>query len=234
MNTPIAHSLLTLFLWQAPHPDPASPQLSADEIMARVEKADLARRQVMTGYTSIREYAVENQRFQVRAGMQVEVTVEKTGRKHFRILKVSGPATVRKLVFQRMLDTEERASDPASQSANRISRDNYSFRAAGAGDIGGRACYILEAEPKSANPLLFRGRIWIDTTRFAVARIEGAPAQKPSFWVKSTRFVHDYMEIDGQWLPRLNRSDSEIRIFGRSKTSIQYGNYSMAKPAEIP
>jgi hypothetical protein len=87
------------------------------------------------------------------------------------------------------------------------------------------------AEPKSENPLLFRGRVWIDATRFAVARIEGAPAQSPSFWVKSTRFVHDYAEVNGQWLAQRNRSDSEIRVFGRSSTTILYGNYSASKPA---
>ncbi len=230
MNPLLARSLLTLLLWQAPPSDPPAAPPSADEIVARLEKADQARRQSRSGYVSIREYTVENTRFRVRATMQVEVTAEQTGQKRFRILKTSGPAAIRKLVFQRMLDTERRASAPDRQSANRISRDNYSFQYVGTGDIGGRPHYILQAEPKSKNPLLFRGRLWIDASHYAVARIDGAPAQKPSFWVKSTRFVHDYSEVNGQWLPRENRSDSEIRLFGRSATTILYGSYSAPPP----
>jgi hypothetical protein len=233
MNLLLAQPILALLL-QAPATEPAAAPPSADEIMARLEAADLARRQSMTGYVSVREYSVENQRFHVRASMQVEVTVEKTGQKHFRILKTSGPAAVRKLVFQRMLDTEQRASDPASQAANRISRANYTFRLAGSGEIEGRKHYILEAEPKSENPLLFRGRVWIDATHYAVARIEGAPARNPSFWVKKTSFVHENAEFNGQWLPRRNRSDSQIRIFGRSTTTIVYGDPTPPSAAGTP
>lgn len=38
--------------------------------------------------------------------MNVAVAVDASGAKHFRILEMQGPSAVRKLVFQRMLDTE--------------------------------------------------------------------------------------------------------------------------------
>ena len=216
--TPPLHAFvfLSFLLWQPP---------SADQIMARVEQAGESRRQAAAPYSSVRDYTVENSRFHVRATMQVEVSVEASGRKSFRILTTSGSSTVRRLVFQRMLDTETRASAPETQAATRISRANYSFHFTGTAGLGGRTHYTLEAAPKAKNPLLFRGRVWIDAEHFAVARIEGEPAQRPSFWVKRTRFVHDYVEAGGQWLPRQNRSESDIRLFGRSTTTILYGSY---------
>jgi len=84
---------------------------------------------------------------------------------------------------------------------------------------------VLQAEPKSANPLLIRGRVFIDAEDYAVARIEAAPAQKPSAWVIRTHFVHDYSKHGSQYLADLNRSDSDIRLFGHSTTEIRYSDY---------
>lgn len=205
--------------------------LSADEIAAKMEAADRARRASMTGYTAVRRYLVENTRFKVKASMTVKVEVDALGAKRFQIQEVSGPAAVRKLVFQRMLDTEAKASSRDAQASTHISRDNYSFRLVEQTTIHGRPQFVLAVEPKSANPILLRGRIWVDAGSFAVVRIEGAPAQNPSFWVKKTFFVHEYADINGQWLAASNRSESDIRIFGKSVVTIRYGDYEFRPEA---
>jgi len=210
-------------------PEAAPPP--AGEIMAKFEAADLARRKTMPGYTSIREYTVENKRFHVKASMKVEVAVDETGAKRFRTIQVSGPGAIRKLVFRRMLDTETKASTPDGQAASRICRDNYSFKFIETALLDGRNHYVLEAEPKSANPVLFKGRIWIDAGHLAVVRMEGQPAKNPSFWVTKTHFVHQNAQVNGHWVPALNRSESSIRVFGLSTTRIVYGEYSFRSPA---
>ncbi len=197
---------------------------SAEDIIAKVEAADRARRESMPGYTSVRHYLVENDRFHVKASMKVEVTVDSSGVKSFRTLDVSGPAAVRKLVFSRMLDTEAKASVLDVQPSTRVSRDNYTFRFIEAVGAGAGLHYVLDAEPKTDNPMLLRGRIWVDAGSFAIARIEGAPAQNPSFWVRKTRFIHEYAARGGQWLGVINRSESDIRIFGHSVVTIRYGD----------
>jgi hypothetical protein len=203
---------------------------SPDEIIRSFETADAKRRASMPAYTSIRDYSVENTRFRVKAGMKVEVTVDAAGAKHFRILSQTGPGAVRKLVFKRMLETEAKASTPDGQAATRICRDNYSFKFIETAVIDTRPHHVFELEPRSSNPVLFRGRIWIDAAHLAVTRIEAAPAKKPSIWVKRTGFVHQNQLLDGHWVPALNQSDSDIRIFGRSTTRIVYGDYKFAAP----
>lgn len=75
------------------------------------------------------------------------------------------------------------------------------------------------------NKLLYRGKIWIDSEDYAVVRVEAQPAENPSFWIKSTEIHHLY-EKDGEfWLPRMNRSESKIRLGGTSMLTIDYGVY---------
>lgn len=198
---------------------------SLDDILKHLVQSDAQRRSLLRGYTSLRHYTVENTRFHVKATMRVRLEVDADGAKKFTILDTTGPGPVRKLVFQRMLNTEAKASAKGDQAANRISPDNYSFKFVEATTLNGRPSYILEAEPKSTNPNLFRGRVWIDAEDFAVTRLEGAPAQKPSVWVIQTRFVHEYAKFGSQWLATRNRSDSDIRLFGRSTTEILYSDY---------
>src|SRR5262245_7955321 len=94
-----------------------------DQILARFEELDQARRKSMPGYTAIREYVVADNRFHVNAMMKVELTTDQAGEKRFRTLEVKGPAPIRKLVFQRMLDTEAKASTPEGQLSTRICRE---------------------------------------------------------------------------------------------------------------
>ena len=201
--------------------------LSASDIMSKVEAADTARRASLRGYTSTRHYTVENGRFHVRAEMSVHVEVDAKGAKKFKVLSMTGPAAVRKLVFQRMLDTEKGTSTPAGQASTRISNTNYAFKLVDEMVIEGRRQYVLEAMPKAQSPVLFRGRIWVDAEAFAVVRIDGAPAKSPSFWVSKTSFVHEYTNVSGQWMAAVNRSESDIKMFGRSVTTIRYGDYNV-------
>jgi hypothetical protein len=209
----------------------AAPSL--DEILGQLEAAEKARKSAMPGYSGTRTYTVENARLHVKAMMKVEVTADEHGAKQFRIVEMKGPAGLRKLVFQRLLDTESRASTPEGQAATCICRTNYEFRLSDVALHNGRKHYVLEAVPKTANPLLFKGRLWVDSDHFAVARIEGKPAQNPSFWVKKTHFVHDYRDMNGQWLAVQNQSDSDIRVFGRSSVRIEYQDYRFRENARV-
>ncbi len=40
--------------------------------------------------------------------------------------------------------------------------------------------------------LLFEGRIYVDKEDFAIARMEGSPAKKPSFWTTDIDFVPEF------------------------------------------
>jgi len=205
---------------------PASPP-AVDAILSQVAAADKTRQAQLAGYTSIRNYLVENRRFRTTAKMRVQLTVDPRGAKSFQVLEMSGPLPVRKLVFQRMLDTEAKASTGDGQQATRIAPANYTFRWIETASWQGRKCFILEAEPKSSSSLLFRGRVWVDADEHAVVRIEGSPAKNPSFWVNKTGFVHEYTKVGPLWLPKSNTSETDVRIFGRTTVRIDYGDYKL-------
>ncbi|MFN7939288.1 MAG: hypothetical protein U0R19_38540 [Bryobacteraceae bacterium] len=207
---------------------PASP--TAEEIMRKVEAADRARKDASRGHTSLRHYTIENKRLRFKASMKVEATTDPAGARQFRIISVQAPAAVKKLVFQRMLDTEAKAYNKTIQSNTDITRQNYTFRLEDTIVENGHKRFILAAEPRTSNALLFRGRIWVDAATNAVVRISGSPAKNPSFWVKKTSFIHDYIGLNGQWLASSNVSQSDIRIFGHSTVTIQYGDYTFPNP----
>ena len=89
------------------------------------------------------------------------------------------------------------------------------------------AKYILQVEPRTKDKFLYRGRIWVDATDFAVVRLEARPAKNPSFWTRNTDIVQVYTKVSDFWLPAPNRSVSTIRIGGLAELSIEYKDYAV-------
>lgn len=67
----------------------------------------------------------------------------------------------------------------------------------------------------------------MDAQEYAVTRIEGSPAHRPSWWVNKTRFVHEYQKVGDQWMAVSNSSESDIRIFGQTNVAIEYFAYEL-------
>lgn len=203
----------------------ANPTL--EEILEKMHAADQSRQSRFTGYTGLRNYTVTTPRVGLKANMQAEVNVLPNGVKQFKIISISGPGPLRKLVFQRMLDTEAAASQPDAQPINKIHPNNYDFKLIETRLENSRPIHVLSAEPKSGNPLLFRGQIWVDAQHYAILRMDGAPAKKPSMWVESTHFIHDNKAVGEQWVPHVNRSETQVRIFGKTTVVIEYNDYKL-------
>ncbi len=210
--------------------DSADAGTSIDEILRCLQDADRSRQAAFAGYSGSRHYVIENSRFHVRATMKVQVQAPPNGSKRFQIVEITGPPAIRKMVFQRMLDTEAAASAASSQESTRISQVNYSFRLVGNVTQNGKSYFVLEVEPRKPGALLFRGKVWVDVTELAIVRIEGSPSQSPSFWVKQTQFIHEYQRIGHQWLAATNQSTSDVRVFGQTAIRIDYSDYTLTEP----
>ncbi len=106
-----------------------------------------------------------------------------------------------------------------------LNRDNYSFELVGyePSQTGGQ--YVLRVSPKLKSKYVYRGKVWVDETDFAVTRIEAEPAQNPSFWTKKTEIRHDYKKVEDFWLPVRNESVSYMRLGGRATLTIEYKDY---------
>lgn len=205
----------------------APTPLSAEPVVAHMMEANQVRAARLKDYVSVRRYTLQNQRFGTHAEMTVRMRYRFPGDKQFEILSESGPGPIRNKVFRRMLATELDASREGAREENQISPRNYAFRLAGTQVLNDRPAYLLDAEPKTPNPLLFRGRIWVDSEDYAVVRIEGTPAKSPSFWVRKTTFVHQYAKFGPFWLATWNESDTDAVVFGRTTVRIEYSDYKI-------
>ena len=196
---------------------------------------DISRTAALKDYSSTRRYSLENRKFRTTAEMTVRMTYRQPGSKTFEVISERGPAIIRKRVLRKMMEAEIEAADQAKRAASQISPANYTFRLSGTVLERGRHSYVLEIEPRTQNRFLIRGRIWLDPDDFAITRIEGTPAQNPSFWLRSTVVEHQYQKFGQFWLPVVNNSRTQARIFGHTEVKIEYSDYRINEnaPAEV-
>jgi hypothetical protein len=209
---------------------------TADEVMANMYAHDALREAASGGYTGSREYVLESHLFQKRAEMLARVTCDRTGAKHFEVMSEDGWKSANKHVLRQMLVTESDSSRPDARPRNRITADNYTFRMIETAPLDGRKAYVIEAIPKRADKSLFRGRIWVDTDDYALARVEGEPAKNPSFWTRKVEFVQRYYKSGAYWFPMETTSVTEARMFGTTEVRIRHFDYKpvLETPNQTP
>ena len=217
----------------------ANPAIAADdsgmpptakEIVTRMAANDLARQASMEGYAGMRRYVLENHKFHKRAEMLVQVQGDRDGTKHFDVVSEDGWGGARKHVLQKMLESEAETSRPEIRASAKLIAENYDFEVVGTEQLASRAAYVLEITPKRNEKNLFRGRIWVDAEDYALARAEGQPAKKPSFWTKSIHFVQVYQKCGSIWFPVSTQSVTEAHLFGTTDVSIEYFDYAPKMP----
>ena len=204
------------------------PSVTADDIVQRMLQRDALRKAQINGYTATRHYIAVNK--QRRAEMLVGLTCRSNGEKQFTILSEEGSSAIRKHVFHKMLQEETEASRRDTSGSTRITPDNYEFQLIGKEVMEERPAYLLRVTPKTHSKYLIDGRIWVDATDYSIVRIEGSPAQDPSFWTHDVHFVHTYQKVGPFWFAASTHSVSEIRIFGEAELTIENSNYSLNPP----
>jgi hypothetical protein len=213
-------------------PDPlssavATPPLSADQVVDNLVRKNQERAQAMVHSEATRVYHLAYHGFpgDREAEMTVEATYNSPSSKEFKVVSQSGSKLILDRVFQKLLESEKEAAQPAMSARTQLNRDNYSFELVGyePSQTGGQ--YVLRVSPKARNKYVYRGKVWVDATEFAVTHIEAEPAQNPSFWTKKSEIRHEYKKVQGFWLPIRNESVSYIRLGGRATLTIEYKDY---------
>ena len=210
------------------------PELTQEEIVRNMIRKNLERAQALSAFQGTRVYQLEHRGFpgSKSAEMIVDVKYQSPATKEFTIRSSSGSKLLIEKVFNKLLQSEQEALTEENQSRVALNNENYSFTLAGQENTPAGSYYILAVEPRTKNKLLYRGRIWVDAIDFAVARIEAAPAKKPSFWIKDTKIEHVYTKVGDFWLPTSNRSTSTTRLGGYAVLTIDYTDYRViAAPA---
>jgi len=199
------------------------PLPSADDIAARMMRADVQRRAEMTGYSAVRRYVAANR--DRRAEMVVRVDCSSEGAKQFTIISENGSSSIRKHVFHKILSEESDASRRDSREGTRVTPANYIFNIVGRETLDSGPAYVLSIIPKTENKYLINGKIWVNARDYSIVRIEGRPARNPSFWVHDVHFVHTYQRVGQFWFASSTHTTSEIRIFGSSELTIEDSDY---------
>jgi hypothetical protein len=208
-------------------PSITSAPLSVDQVVSNVVRRDIERARALRHSDSSRIYRLSYHGFpgDREAEMSVEATFDSPASKSFKVISQTGSKLVIDRVFKRLLESEKEAAEPEMHARTLLNRDNYEFALIGyeSSDKGNQ--YVLDVSPKTKSKYLYRGKIWVDATEFAVTRIDAEPAQNPSFWTKKSEIHHEYMKVQDFWLPRRNESISYIRLGGKATLTIEYNNY---------
>jgi len=200
-------------------------ELAGDEIVARMIEHNRVRNEHLQSYSAVREYEIRNPDGRVSAKAVVRVDYRAPGKKTFQKVSEEGSWVVRRLVFDRLLQSEEEASSGQERRDSAISDDNYTFTTIGQENLATRRCFIVEVKPKRTDKYLFEGKLWIDAQDFAIAKISGHPAAKLSFWITRADFVREFQSVEGFWLPQLDETIVELKTHSTRVFRIEHQQY---------
>ena len=201
--------------------------LDAKQVVENLVRMNLQRAQALRAYQGTRTYHLVYSGFPSSrsAEMVVAVSYRSPESKEFTIQSQTGSRLIIDKVFKKLLESEKEALEAENQRRTALNSDNYVFTLVRYETTADGSEYILALEPKAKSKFLYRGRIWVDGTDFAVTRIEAEPAKSPSFWTKNTEIEHVYVKVDDFWLPQRNHSVSHIRLGGQADLTIDYTSY---------
>jgi hypothetical protein len=214
---------------QAETPDSPAVLPSAEQIVERMRAADAARGAQLEGYTATRVYQLDNRRFRKQARIMARITYRSPGEKSFQVISEEGSRVICDRVLRRVIATEADASRDSNRDLARINLVNYSLTVLGMESAGGRIYYVLALEPKSKSPYLVKGQAWIDANEYALARMEGVVAKKPSIWVGSPVVRQVYFKSGPFWLPEKNLSTTDAPVFGKTDLAIESSGYEIRR-----
>lgn len=204
-----------------------SATLTPQQIIQRVRAHNRDREQRLESYSVRRRYHLWNEVTNKRSELEVEMTFRPPGEIEFRQLRQSGSAFLARRVFGGMMDAEKQAFAEENRPRAALSEDNYTFAPAGEEVLNGRRTYLLEAKPKRKDTYLIEGKVWIDAEDFAVVKVAGRPAKKPSIWTRKVDIVRAYRKVGPFWFADRLETISEVLLFGQTRVGIESGDYQV-------
>ncbi|MGD1095678.1 MAG: outer membrane lipoprotein-sorting protein [Bryobacteraceae bacterium] len=206
--------------------------MSAEEVVRQLVEMDQGRASALGRYVSERRYVAENRKFSKRAEVTVRESYVPPDQKELSVTSETGSTVVRRRVIAKLIEAELDAVRDANRDQTHVTPENYTFQLAGTEQVDGYSCFVLEVNPKIPKKYLMRGRIWVDTSDFAIVRMEGSPAKNPSVWTREVHFIRRYEKHGPFWLPASLESESKIVIAGTSTLKIEYSDYRIEPSVE--
>jgi hypothetical protein len=219
----------------APASSVSGTLLSADQVVDNLVRKNQERAQALLHSQGTRVYRLAYRGFpgDRDAEMVVNAIYDSPSSKEFTVVSESGSKLILDRVFKKLLESEKEAARPEISTRSLLNRDNYDFELVGyePSNTGGQ--YVLRVSPKSRSKYVYRGKVWVDGTDFAITYIEAEPSQNPSFWTKKSEIHHEYKKVGAFWLPARNESVSYIRLGGRATLTIEYKDYRVTSAGTV-
>ena len=207
--------------------------LTGDDIIREMLEHNRLRNSQLQRYSAMRTYEIRNLEGKLAAQAIVRVDYEAPDKKTFEKTSAKGSGIVRHLVFDRLLQSEGETPSGREHHNSAITPANYMFTLAGEEEVGPYDCFVFAVTPKRKDKYLFEGKIFIAADDFAIVRITGHPANKPSFWINRADFVREYQRIDGFWLPRQDETYVEVKMYGRRVFTVDHEQYVINHPPPL-
>ena len=206
---------------------PARADATPEQIFTELTKRNELRNAALRSYTVERSYAVTDPKGKVHAQKTVRLDYRAPDTKSFVTISEKGSAVVRRLVLNRLMESETEAASGKSHKDSTITNANYTFTLLGEQDLGASRCFVVQATRIRADKYLFDGKVWIDAQDYAVVQIVGHPAKKLSMWVDKADFVRRYQKIGEFWLPLKDETSVHVRFYGSKILTIDHERYTI-------
>jgi hypothetical protein len=207
--------------------DPPTPGMTGDAIFSELLQHNDMRSAGLRQYSAVRAYEVTNPSGKLYARQIVRIDYRAPSTKTFATTFEEGSGLVRRMVFKRLIESETDTAAGKEHHDSSITPANYSFELLGEEQAGLYYCFVIQATPKRQDKYLFEGRIWIDVRDFAMVKIAGHPAKRPSFWIERADFVRQYQKIGKFWLPLKDETAVHVRLKGIKILTIDHGEYAV-------
>jgi Outer membrane lipoprotein-sorting protein len=189
-----------------------SRNLSVNEIVGRMGRAQAEARDHSVPYTVSRAYQLSSEKNQKpKSEVLAQINFVPPSQKDFTVRKIEGSERGAEIV-RNVLQHEAEMAGHADE--HELTARNYEFALLGREPVDGHDCYVLELMPKRNTSELVRGKAWVDTTNFQIRRIQGAPAKSPSWWIQNLHITINYGEVHGVWTQLATRAVADVRLIG--------------------
>ena len=211
---------------------------TAEVIASRLALMDARRAAALQSYEGRRLMTLTYKGLltQKHASQAVLMTYKAPGIKSFTVVASTGSPLLRESVFAREIESEQEAVKPEVHHEAALTPANYTLQLLGEDHLAQGDCYVLSVAPKTKSKFAYEGKVWIQVPDYAVVRIQGRPAERPSFWVKDGSFTSEYMKVGDFWLPSETVSTSRVRLGGEASFAMHFGPYRIlsAQPVDAP
>jgi len=205
--------------------EPLRSGVAADQLFNELDAHNQLRKSALHDYIAVRTYQVIDIKGKVHAEEVGRMEFRAPDQKMFVVMSESGSGLIRHRALNPLISSEIEAAAGKQHHDSSITSANYSLDLIGEQQVGPYRCFVARAIPKREDKYLFEGKLWIDVDDYAVVRIEGHPARRPSFWIQRADFVREYQKIDRFWLPKKDQTLVQVRLYGKKVLTITHQSY---------